>query len=124
MKLYKDYEKMLPDTEDLMKKVQKTVLTIVPGAEIILFGSSDRGDGNSTPGWKLLILIDQTLARDLIIKITDQLYKVGRETRTPLGSIIVTKKDWNSSQYPNRSFKSMIEQEGILLENKANNYDY
>ena len=115
MKLYRDCEKMLPETEDLIKKVQKTVLAVAPGAEIVIFGSSIRGDAVPPSDWKFLILIDQALDRNLTVKITDQLYQVGKETRIAVGSIIVTKQDWNSSQYPNQSFKSMIEQEGILL---------
>jgi len=106
----------LDKNDDIIKKVKKTVLAIVPDAEIILFGSSGQGDGkDSNSGWKLLILIDQTLARDLIITITDHLYQVGSEIGIPFGSTVVPKKDWNSPNYPNQSFKQMIETDGTFL---------
>ena len=41
---YDTWENKSPEATNLLRRVQEEVHSVVPGAEIILYGSRDRGD--------------------------------------------------------------------------------
>lgn len=115
MKPYNDWEKRTSETERLLERVQQEVRSVAPGAEIILYGSRARGDSGPVSDWDFLILVHQTVDRNLTLKIRNKLYDLELETDTVLGSIIRTKKDWDSPRYSVLPFKRRVEQEGVII---------
>jgi predicted nucleotidyltransferase len=109
------WKQMSPEHADLIGKVKNEIHSIVPGAEIILYGSHARGNADQYSDWDLLILVDQPLDRNLITKIRDCLYELELKADTVLSSIIRVRKDWYSPQYNVLPLKKAIEQEGVLL---------
>ena len=105
----------LSGIESVLKRVQEEVYSILPGAEIILYGSRARGVASPVSDWDFLILVDQPLDRDLIRKVRNRLYDLELETDTVLSSIIRTREEWQSPRYSVLPFKRMVEQEGISL---------
>jgi len=99
----------------VLKRVQEEVYSVLPGAEIILYGSRARGVASPVSDWDFLILVDQPLDRDLIRKVRNRLYDLELETDTVLSSIIRTREEWQSPRYSVLPFKRMVEQEGISL---------
>ena len=104
-----------PGIESVLKRVQEEVHSVLPGAEIILYGSRARGDASPVSDWDFLILVDQPLDRELITKVKNCLYDLELETDTVLSSIIRTREEWQSPRYSVLPFKRMVEQEGISL---------
>ncbi len=115
MKSYKNWKRKTPGTSTLLKKIQESIRTIVPDADIILYGSRVRGEAGKYSDWDILILVDQIVDNDLTEEIRDSLYEVELETDEILSCIIRSKRDWNSPRYSVLPFKRNIEQEGILL---------
>lgn len=105
----------LSGIESVLKRVQEEVYSVLPGAEIILYGSRARGVASPVSDWDFLILVDQPLDRDLIRKVRNRLYDLELETDTVLSSIIRTREEWQSPRYSVLPFKRMVEQEGISL---------
>lgn len=105
----------LSGIESVLKRVQEEVHSVLPGAEIILYGSRARGVASPVSDWDFLILVDQPLDRDLIRKVRNRLYDLELETDTVLSSIIRTREEWQSPRYSVLPFKRMVEQEGISL---------
>jgi predicted nucleotidyltransferase len=115
MKSSKDSKTITRNAESLLKRIEQEIHSIVPGAEIILYGSRARGDASPSSDWDFLILVDQPIDRLIINKIKNVLYDLELETDTVLSSIIRTKEEWHSTRYSVLPFKRMVEQEGITL---------
>lgn len=115
MKSYGHLDETTPGIERVLKRVQQQVHSVVPGAEIILYGSHARGDASPVSDCDFLILVDNPLDRNLITKLKDRLYDLELEMDTVLSSIIRTREEWRSPRYSVLPFKRMVEQEGISL---------
>jgi predicted nucleotidyltransferase len=115
MKSFKEWENKPTGASELLKKVEKQIHSIVPNADVILYGSQVRGEANRFSDWDFLILTDQLVDRNLTIKLRDSLYEIELETDAILSSIIRTKQDWNSPRYSVLPFKRIIEKEGVVL---------
>lgn len=112
---YSNWPKKSPEASDLLKRIQNVVHSIVPGAEIILYGSRARGDASRISDWDLLILVNQPLDHNLVAKVRDHLYDLELETDTVLSSIIRTRQDWYSDRYSILPLKQIVDREGVLL---------
>ncbi len=115
MKAYLDWAHKTSETGYLLRRIQKTVKSIDPEAQVVLYGSRARGAADTASDWDFLILTGHTLNRESVLEIRDRLYDLELETDTVLSSIIRTKKEWNSSKYSVLPYKKAVEQDGILL---------
>ncbi|MFW6147160.1 MAG: nucleotidyltransferase domain-containing protein [Thermodesulfobacteriota bacterium] len=115
MKSHKTIKKWAKADESLLKQVEQQIHSIVPDAEVILYGSRARGDARPASDWDFLILVDQPLDRDRILELKNRLYDLELETDTVLTSIVRTSDEWNSPRYSVLPFKRTVEQEGVSL---------
>lgn len=102
-------------TRQFLQEVQHVVHTVVPDADVILYGSRARGDAGNGSDWDFLILVDQPLNWNLVKTVRNRLYELELETDRIISSIIRTHAEWNSSRYTALPFKQAIEREGIRL---------
>jgi len=115
MKSYNDWEKSAPKAEKLINRVEQAIHSIVPDAEIILYGSHARGDAGPLSDWDFLILVHEPVDRNLTIAIRNKLYDVELETDTVLSCIVRTKREWDSPRYSVLPFKRTVEREGVVV---------
>jgi predicted nucleotidyltransferase len=115
MKTYNEIEQRSPGAARLLRRVQEEIHRIVPGAEIILYGSRARGDAGPLSDWDLLVLVDRQLEAGSIRALRNQIYDVELETDTVLSAVIRTRQEWESSRYAVLPFKQKVEAEGIRL---------
>jgi predicted nucleotidyltransferase len=115
MKSYSDFDKSAPKVEGIINRVEKAIRSLVPDAEIILYGSHARGDAGPLSDWDFLILVRQPVDPKLTIEIRNKLYDVELETDTVLSCIVRTRKEWDSPRYSVLPFKRVVEREGILV---------
>ncbi|MBN2466508.1 MAG: hypothetical protein JXD19_00015 [Deltaproteobacteria bacterium] len=115
MKPYRERENEPSEKKRLFEDVRMTIKGVVPGADIVYFGSRGGEDDEEPLKMNFLVLIDQPLDRDVTMKITDLLYRCGSTANVAIGSVVVTKESWNSPHYPDREFKVMVEEEGVSL---------
>lgn len=115
MKSHKNIKKLQKADVSLLNQVEQQIHSIVPKAEVILYGSRARGDAGPTSDWDFLILVDQPLDRDRIMELKNRLYDLELETDTVLTSIVRTRDEWNSPRYSVLPFKRIVEQEGVSL---------
>jgi predicted nucleotidyltransferase len=115
MKSYNNSDKSAREAEKLINRVEQAIHSIVPDAEIILYGSHARGDAGPLSDWDFLILVHRPVDRKLTIAIRNKLYDVELETDTVLSCIVRTRKEWDSPKYSVLPFKRTVEREGVLL---------
>jgi len=99
----------------LLEQVKTAVHSLVPNAEIILYGSRARGTARTDSDWDFLILLPASRDKTLENQIKDRLYDVELETDTVLSSIIRSKQEWLSSRYAILPLRQQIEQDGVPL---------
>lgn len=115
MKPYDGLKEKSPEIESLLKEVQQAIHSVVPGAEVILYGSRARGHASPVSDWDFLVLVDHPLNRNIVTKLKDCLYDIELEMDTVISSIIRTREEWDSPRYSVLPFKHMVEQEGVSL---------
>ena len=115
VKSHKNIKNWPQSEESLLKQVEQQIHSIVPEAEVILYGSRARGDEGPTSDWDFLILVDQPLDRDQIVELKNRLYDLELETDTVLTSIVRTRDEWNSPRYSVLPFKRTVQKEGVSL---------
>ena len=98
-----------------MEKVQKRVHSVLPGANIILYGSRARLDADLESDWDFLILLDQQPTRQIVVELRDRLYELELETDTVLSAIVRSRDEWNSELYSILPFKKIVERDGVVL---------
>jgi len=112
---YKNWKPKSPINVKLLDQVKKTVFSIFPNAEIVLYGSRARGGCDIFSDWDFLILTEQPLEQSFVSKLKDRLYDLELDTDSVLSSIIRTKNEWNSDRYKILPFRQNLEKEGIVL---------
>jgi len=112
---YDNWKQKSLETTDFLRRVQKEIRSIVPEAEIILYGSRSRGDSCQVSDWDFLVLVNQPADRSLTAKIRDRLYDLELETDTIISSIIRSREEWYSAKYSVLPLKEVVENEGVLL---------
>lgn len=115
MQTYDTWDKKTPDSEKLIKLVEHAIHSVVPDADIILYGSRARGDEGRLSDWDFLILINQPLTQNIVRAIRDRLYDIELATDTVISSILRTKNEWASKLYAVLPFKRAVDTDGVMV---------
>ena len=115
MKTLKEWEYKSRENSSLLKKVQDQVHSLLPGADIILYGSRARFEADLESAWDFLILLDQQPDQQIVAELRDRLYELELETDTVLSTIVRTWDEWNSELYSVLPFKEVVERDGVVL---------
>ena len=99
--------------EHILSSVKKTVQTIDPQAEVILFGSHARGDARPDSDWDFLILTARPVDRVLKNQIRDAVFEVELALGAVISLVISSKKE--KEKYATIPLYQNIDREGILL---------
>nr|MBF0222730.1 nucleotidyltransferase domain-containing protein [Desulfobulbaceae bacterium] len=114
MKTYENWHKKTSKSAAILEKVRDSIRSVIPGAEIILYGSRARGSAEATSDWDFLVLVETSATRDLTQQIRDKLYDLELDLGSVLSAIIRNKKEWRGrlSRLP---FKKEVDRDGVLL---------
>ena len=115
MKTYENWGYKSQETSGLIKKVRDEVHSLLPGAEIILYGSQARSEAGSESDWDFLVLSDQRPDQQIVIKLLDRFYDLELESDTVLSTIVRSREEWNSELYSILPFKETVERDGVIL---------
>jgi len=115
MKTFEKWEYKSQETSSLLKKVRDKVHSLLPGADIILYGSRARLEADLESDWDFLILLDQQPDRQIVAELRDRLYELELESDTVLSTIVRSRDEWNSELYSMLPFKEIVECDGVVL---------
>jgi predicted nucleotidyltransferase len=82
MKTFKEWGYKSPEASSLLKRVQDKVHSLLPGAEIILYGSRARLEADLESDWDFLILLDEKPDQKTVAVLRDRLYELELESDT------------------------------------------
>jgi predicted nucleotidyltransferase len=99
---------------DLLQRCKKAIRTVVPDAEVILYGSRARGDAKDDSDYDLLVLVDRpadvAIHKQLISSISPL-----EEDGAVLTLNVHNRDLWNSRLYRAMPFHENVDREGVLL---------
>ena len=99
-------EKMIPAA------VKEAVHSVVPSAELILFGSRARGDFETDSDWDFLVLVDGDADWELNERIHDALFEVQLETGAPVCTVVESRETWDSAYSRATPFHKNVDKDG------------
>jgi uncharacterized protein len=99
----------------LLEKCRDAIREVVPGADLILYGSRARGDAGLESDYDLLILIDGPVDWRLEDRIRQRLYSLELGSGVALSVSAYNRSDWCSPLYRAMPFNQNVEKEGIVL---------
>ena len=115
MKTFEKWGYKSQATSNLLKRVQDEVHSLLPGADIILYGSRARLEADLESDWDFLILLDQHPDQQTVAELRDRLYELELESDTVLSTIVRSRDEWNSELYSVLPFKEIVERDGVVL---------
>jgi predicted nucleotidyltransferase len=115
MKRLKESSAVDSAEREMLEKCRDAVREVVPGAEVILYGSRARGDAGQESDYDLLVLIDGPTAWKFEDRIRQHLYSLELESGVALSVSAYSRSDWCSPIYRAMPFNQNIEKEGIVL---------
>jgi len=99
----------------LLEQCRDTVRNLVPGAEVILYGSRARGNAEPESDYDLLVLVDGPVDWQLEDLIRRTLYHLELERDVVVTVNAYNRADWYSPLYCAMPFQRNVEREGIVL---------
>lgn len=94
----------------ILGSIKKNILGLIPGAEIVLFGSRARNDYHQESDWDILILTNEKVTQGLKRQVSDKLF----EHEICINTLVINKEDWEG-KFKHYPLHAEIEKEGMLI---------
>ena len=105
----------MSNTTNILQQIKALVLATDPGATLILFGSSDRGDPRADSDIDILVLLDKDkITNEDRERIGYPLHHLEMNNDTSINPIFYTKNTWNT-KLTITPFHKNVTKDGIPL---------
>jgi predicted nucleotidyltransferase len=84
--------------EAILSAIKERILSVVPDARVMLFGSRARGDWHEESDWDILVLTEQEVTDELRDKVYQFVLSFGLDNFFWIDTIVVNTLDWE--QHP------------------------
>ena len=111
---YESWEARTADT-DLLQRCKKAIRSVVPDADVILYGSRARGDAADDSDYDLLVLVDRPADITMHERLIASIYPLELESGAVLTLTAHNRNLWSSRLYKAMPFHENVDREGVLL---------
>lgn len=80
-----------------MRTISSKVHSVIPDADVLLYGSRARGDAKEGSDWDILILTDKEVDRNLKEAVWEAIYPFSIEIASFISPLIVNKNLWENN---------------------------
>jgi len=110
---YTSWQAKTADAE-LLQRCKDAIRTVVPDADVILYGSRARGDATDDSDYDLLVLTDRSPDTAIHKRLISSIFPL-QEDGAVLTLSIHNRARWNSELYKAMPFHENVNREGVLL---------
>lgn len=100
---------------DIPQMVKQAVHSVVPNADVILFGSRARGDAQPDSDWDFLVLTDEPFSWELKLRISDAVFPIRMETGEDIHCAVKSRLDWNTPLSKVTPLHRNVDREGTAV---------
>jgi predicted nucleotidyltransferase len=98
---------------EIASHVKTIVLSILPDADVILYGSRARGDARQDSDWDFLVLTDEPVTVATEEKLRHAMYELSLDLAEIISAFVESRQQWLTAQ--ESPYRREIEREGITV---------
>ena len=102
-------------TKKLIEEIKETVGRVMPGSQVILYGSQAREEAGADADFDLLVLLPEPVAPEVEEALDHALYDLELKWGVVLSTLVYDLKVWDHPLHRAMPLHQAIEREGILL---------
>ena len=110
---YESWHARAADTE-LLRRCKQAIRSVVPDADVILYGSRARGDAADDSDYDLLVLVDRRADPAIHKRLISSIFPL-EENGAVLTLSVHNRDRWNSELYRAMPFHEDVDRDGVLL---------
>jgi len=103
------------ERHNLLSRIKAAVLSVVPEAEVSLYGSRARGDAHEESDWDILVLLPEKPTEEVKGSIHRHLYDIELETGQVITSVYYSKREWEREDRRQFPFRRNVRAEATRL---------
>ena len=115
MRSLKRVRKISESDRQLLLELKKIVTTMVPGAEVILYGSAARGTRQPDSDYDILVLSRNRLSASEERALESAIYDVMLDRDVVVSTIIYAQDEWTRPLLQASPYSKNVLKDGILL---------
>lgn len=110
---YESWQARAADTE-LLRRCKQAIRTVVPDADVVLYGSRATGNAAEDSDYDILVLVDSPADVAMHKRLISSILPL-EEGGAVLTLSIHNRDQWNSPLYKAMPFHENVEREGVVL---------
>lgn len=96
-------------------RVKTIVRSILPDAEVILYGSRARGDAREDSDWDFLVITDEPASIATEEKLRHAMYELSLDLAEIISAFVENRQQWLAPLMEASPYRQEIEREGIAI---------
>ena len=100
---------------EIASQVKDAVRSILPDADVILYGSRARGDAREDSDWDFLVLTDKPVTVALEEKIRRAMDELSLNLAVIISAFIENRHEWSTPRAKASPYRRAIEREGVAV---------
>ncbi len=115
MRRLEELQTLTEDERQMLREVKEAVLRHAPGAELILYGSTARGERQPDSDYDLLVLLEEMPRTGQEDLIRSAIYSIGLRDDRLISVVLATRAEWQSGLISVSPYHAHVEQEGASV---------